>query len=226
MLFVNRKEEKFFVDPVRRAGLERAARAFMTPDPHSAGGAYRVRSLYFDAFDNRDFYAKLGGEEKKKKLRLRGYGAGAALKLECKEKTGEAQRKTSLLVREQEARALMAAEYGWLLERPEPEAARFYLLLSLGAYRPAAMVEYDRAAYTYPEFDTRVTLDGNIRYSESNLDFFDPNIQYDYVPFGGCVLEVKYNERLVGFLRRMLAGRGLIRVSYSKYQWSRALLNT
>lgn len=226
VLSVYRSEEKYLVDSVTHKELESALEKILLPDSYSAQGTYKVKSLYFDTLNDRDYYDKVNGVEKKKKIRLRTYGAGAALKLECKEKAGELQHKTSLTVSPKEAEAMTRGEYGWLLDRTEAEASRFYSILMLGIYRPAAMVEYDRRAFVYPEFHTRITFDGNIRYSEINFDIFDEDINYNYILPDGFVLEVKYDGVLTGFIKKILSTKSLTRVSYSKYQWSRSYLNS
>ena len=181
VLSVYRSEEKYLIDSVTHQELEYALEKILSPDSYSEQGAYKVKSLYFDTIDDRDYYDKVNGVEKKKKIRLRTYGAGTTLKLECKEKIGELQHKTSLVVNPDEVEAMTRGEYGWLLDRTEIEAARFYSILMLGIYRPVAMVEYERRAFVYPEYHTRITFDGRIRYSEINFDIFDPNISYNYI---------------------------------------------
>lgn len=39
-------------------------------------------------------------------------------------------------------------------------------------------MEYDRMAYTYPVYDTRINVDMNLRSSESNLDLFSEKPGY------------------------------------------------
>lgn len=225
-LSVSRSELKYLVNNMKRAEINMELQRFMLPDSYSTEGSYRVKSLYFDTINNMDFYDKRNGENIKKKIRLRTYDEKSDfLKLECKEKVGNLQRKTSLLVNRQEAQLLMDANYEFLLFRKEKDASKIYSILMLGAYRPVVIVEYDRRAYTYPEYSTRVTFDSNVRYSEVNLNIFDENINYNYVLLENTILEVKYNKFLVNHIKKILARHSLNNVSYSKYEWCRSLLN-
>lgn len=225
-LSVFRNELKYLMDVVTKQKLAADLQRFMISDSYSQDGDYRVKSLYFDTINNMDYHDKESGVFIKKKIRLRTYAEESKmLKLECKEKVGALQHKTSLLVTRDEAKALMNADYGFLLSRKEKEACRIYSILMLGLYRPVVMIEYDRRAFIYPEYNTRVTFDSNVRFSEINMDIFDPNIVYDYALNENIILEVKYNQKLVKYIKKILSNKELNNISYSKYEWCRTLLN-
>lgn len=225
-LSVSRSELKYLVDEVKKAQINKEILQFMLPDTYSVEGTYRVKSLYFDTINNKDFYDKRYGENKKKKIRLRTYDENSEfLKLECKEKVGELQKKTSILVNREEATLLMGGNYNFLLMRNEKDAIKIYCILMLGAYRPIVIVEYDRRAYVYPEYNTRITFDSNVRYSEVNLNIFDENINYNYALLENTIVEVKYNKILVNYIKKILSRHNLNNVSYSKYEWCRRLVN-
>lgn len=223
---IYRSELKYMINEVKAMSLASEFQRVLIPDVYSTQGAYKVKSLYFDTINNCDFYNKRNGEYEKKKIRLRTYDANCeVIKLEWKEKVGDLQHKTSIIISRDEAVALMRGDYSFLLSRKEKEAYRFYSMLQLGIYRPVVMIEYDRQAYIYSEFNTRITFDRNVRYSEINFNIFDPNINYNYVLYDNLILEVKYNKILVRFIKKILANKGLTNVSYSKYEWCRMLLN-
>ena len=52
--------------------------------------------------------------------------------------------------------------------------------MALNLYRPAVIIEYDRLAFTYDLFSTRITLDSNVRSSELVLDLYQPILPWDY----------------------------------------------
>ena len=79
------------------------------------------------------------------------------------------------------------------------------------------MVEYDRIAYTYPLFQTRLTIDTNVQSSESNLDLFSENPLYTILMKEEAILEVKYNQKLVRFISDILRQYHLTQCSVSKY---------
>ena len=89
--------------------------------------------------------------------------------------------------------------------------------MAQGQYRPVVQVAYDRLAYRYPMYDTRITLDSNVRASESNMDLFSSEIRYTPVMRENVVLEVKYSGKMMGFLSAMLSQFHLTQGTYSKY---------
>lgn len=89
--------------------------------------------------------------------------------------------------------------------------------MTQGRYRPAVIIEYDRLAYRYPMYDTRITLDMNIRSSESNLNLFSQNIAYTPVLYENVVLEIMYSGKFMGFISDALSGFELMQNAYSKY---------
>lgn len=92
-----------------------------------------------------------------------------------------------------------------------------YKTMVLRCYRPAALVEYDWIAYAYPLYDTRVTIDMNLRSSEANFNLFCEQPMYVSLISGYYVLEVKYNEKLVEFISKLLRPYQLTQISISKY---------
>ncbi len=48
--------------------------------------------------------------------------------------------------------------------------------MTLGQYRPVVLIDYDRRAFYHEENNIRLTLDSNIRSSETNFDIFSENI--------------------------------------------------
>ena len=89
--------------------------------------------------------------------------------------------------------------------------------MAQGLYRPVVQIAYDRLAYKYPMYDTRVTLDMNVRSSESNMDIFSQDVQYTPILRENVVLEVKYSGKPMGFLSALLSQFHLTQGAYSKY---------
>lgn len=187
-------------------------------DGHMRQGYYTVRSLYFDSINNIDLYEKISGEEKRKKIRLRIYDtAQDEAKFEIKEKNGGYQQKSSLSIAKEDAMQCIAGRYD-VLFRYGTEAKRLYAMLRLGAYRPAAMIEYERKAYMYSDFNIRVTFDKNIKSCESVFDLWDERVPF--LPVLGeefVVLEVKFDTYLLESVKRILAKYNLVNISFSKY---------
>ena len=110
-LAVDRHEEKFLLNPAEAVCLRALLDGLLRRDRYSAGGAYYIRSLYFDTPDNTDYADKVLGVSDRRKLRLRLYDVNAGqIRLECKEKTGIYSHKTGVWVSRAQAARLAGAE--------------------------------------------------------------------------------------------------------------------
>lgn len=224
MLEVNRKELKYRLNAAQVPALRRRLAPFLLTDCHGGPEGYTVRSVYFDTLWDSDFLDKVYGCDCRQKIRLRIYGTGGPIKLELKQKSGGFQRKRSLTVTEEEARALMAGDWDLLRRRQEPLADTLYQKLLLGCYRPKCIVEYQRLALYAPENDIRVTFDSNLRSSESRLDLFDLSAPlYPVEPPGAVTLEVKYNGFLFSNIKLALGSEIGSPISNSKYCRARSI---
>lgn len=215
-----RKEIKYVIPLGKALAVRDQLDRLLQRDSHCINGPYLVRSLYFDSVNNVDFAEKLAGVMDRKKVRLRIYDGDASLcKLEIKQKTDDRQQKLSLIVSESDARELSRGNIKVLRHYFDSSeiGLKAYSIMAQGQYRPVAQIEYDRLAYKYPMYDTRVTLDMNVRSSESNMDLFSSDICYTPVMRENVVLEVKYSGKLMGFLSAMFAQFHLTQGTYSKY---------
>lgn len=215
-----RKEIKYVVPLGKALALRDRLDSLLERDSHCINGPYSVRSLYFDSVNNIDFAEKLAGVMDRKKVRLRIYDGDASLcKLEIKQKSGDRQQKLSLIVSEADARELAGGNIRALRKYFDSAETglRAYGIMAQGQYRPVAQIEYDRLAYRYPMYDTRITLDMNVRSSESNMDLFSSEVRYTPVLREEAVLEVKYSGKLMGFLSALFAQFHLTQGTYSKY---------
>lgn len=194
-------------------------------DKHNGARGYRIRSLYFDTLDDRDFHEKEEGLELRRKIRLRIYDpvSGFAM-LEMKQKEGAYQKKRSLRVSREDAWRLSCGDYEPLLKYEEPFAAECYGLMHRRCYRPKAVVEYLRRAYIAKENRIRITLDGNIIATEACYDIFSENLlQYPVLDPFHVVLEVKYNGFLLSYIKDLLNMADRSEISVSKYCLARSV---
>lgn len=225
MLSVLRSELKYWISYADSLRLQAELEKLLLPDRYSEEGFYRVRSLYFDSLNQKDYVEKLDGAERRKKIRMRIYDESAdVVKLECKQKSGALQHKESLLIGRQNAQRIMEGDYGSLLEEPEELAWRLYCDLTLGCYRPAVVIEYERCAYLYGEYNTRITIDRHVRSSEVELDLFERDLPWIYTVEDAVILEVKFNETLIEPVKKLLAKYHLTNVAVSKYGSGRPIL--
>lgn len=219
-LYSQRKEIKYIVPPGKALAVKEQLDRLLQRDCHCVDGPYLVRSLYFDSVNQIDFAEKLAGVIDRKKVRLRIYDGDASLcKLEIKQKTDDRQQKLSLIVSAFDAAELSHGNIKVLRHYFDSSqtSLKAYGIMAQGQYRPVVQIAYDRLAYGYPMYDTRVTLDMNVRSSESNMDLFSPDVRYTPIMWENAVLEVKYSGKLVGFLSALFAQFHLTQGTYSKY---------
>lgn len=219
-LYSQRKEIKYIVPLGKALAIREQLDRLLQRDEHCADGPYLVRSLYFDSANQIDFAEKLAGVINRKKVRLRIYDKDASLcKLEIKQKTDDRQQKLSLIISASDAAEISHGNIKVLKKYFDTSATslKAYGIMAQGLYRPVAQIAYDRLAYKYSMYDTRITLDMNVRSSESNLDIFSLDVRYVPIMREDAVLEVKYSGKLMGFLSALLAQFHLTQGTFSKY---------
>jgi hypothetical protein len=199
----------------------------MKPDPFAGpNGDYWIRSLYFDSIEDRDYYDKMLGLSRRKKIRLRLYDpAQQTVKLEVKNKYNEYMMKETATLPAADAMELIHGNRGVLLRPPaNPTLHKVFYLMSQDYYLPKVIVDYEREAYIGDLQNLRVTFDKNIRASFSNTDIFNPSTHMAAVfDSQTMVMEVKYDRFLPGWLQDILATFTGQRYAISKYCLSRAL---
>ena len=201
---VCRQEKKYWMNLAEMKRLAGALAPVMLQDKHNGAQGYRIRSLYFDTVDERDYVEKLDG-------------------IELKQKQGAYQKKRSLRLRRADAEQVAAGRYDCLLGYDEPVAAELYARLQTYCYRPKTIVEYRRLAFIARENQIRVTFDHDIRATEAHLDPFDPALDLYPVldPFNG-VLEVKYNGFLLSYIKEQVNRADRSELTVSKYCLARS----
>lgn len=225
MLSVCRSELKYWISYQDSILLQADLGKLLLPDRYAKDGFYRVKSLYFDSINQMDYGDKIEGVEHRKKLRMRIYDEDTEwVKLECKQKSGALQHKESLTISREAALHCMEGDYGSLLHCPEELALRLYSDMTLGCYRPVVIVEYERYAYVYGEYNTRITIDRHVRSSELELDLFERNLPWMYTVEDAVILEVKFNGTLIEPIKKILGKYRLNQVSVSKYGSGRPMM--
>lgn len=221
---VYREEKKYLMNMADMKMLSGKLDAMMIRDPHNGDQGYRIRSLYFDTIDDEDYQEKLDGLEIRRKIRLRIYDPAADFAmLEMKQKQGSYQMKRSLRIDRQDAEQLCKGQYEVLLKYPEAFAAECCGLMLRKCYRPKTIVEYKRKAYIAKENRIRITLDHEIRATETDLSLFNPNLNlYPVLDPFQSVLEVKYNGFLLSYIKDMVNHADRSELTVSKYCLARS----
>ncbi|MEM1118110.1 MAG: polyphosphate polymerase domain-containing protein, partial [Bacteroidota bacterium] len=207
---------------------------YLRPDPHADGSGrpgYTVRSIYFDTPRLRDLTQKASGDERRRKVRLRGYDApGGPVVLEVKRKHGSAVWKDRAPLAPEAALALIGgaspedlAADGRLGARHVEAARHFGFHLRRDGRRPTLLVTYDREPLL-GRFDPslRVTLDRRLRcrpYPAFGADLGGLYTEAGLAPTfrDHFILEVKFDRVFPSWLRAMTARLALRQEALSKY---------
>lgn len=220
---VLRLENKYLLTNIQYSNMNNRLENLLHPDKHNGVDGYKVRSLYFDTFQDRDFHEKEDGLELRRKVRLRIYDPKADVaKLEIKQKQGAHQKKRSLTVSREDAIKLTKGDYSCLLNYEEPFAAECYGLMQSNFYRPKSIVEYKRKAYVAEENNIRITFDYDITATESSFDIFSEDLmQYPVFDRSKIIMEVKYNGFMLSYIKDLISMDSKSSLSVSKYSLSR-----
>ena len=219
MLDVLREEKKYNISLERANYLFGKMRHVMDGDPYNGLNSYMVRSLYFDSMNDDDYFEKESGNEYRKKIRLRIYNSAAQkAKLEIKEKTGVNQRKRSLTVSKEDSLRLIDGDYSVLLNHDEELAKELYYIMVTEGYRPRCVVQYMRRAFSAVENNIRITFDSELTSNEGYFNIFDDSLYvYPISEKDEVILEVKYNNFLLSYIKDLLECVDKTETSNSKY---------
>ncbi len=228
VLAVSRREVKYLLSLPDRLFLLGALDQLLTPDAYGGYNGYTVRSVYFDSIDNEDYRDKKLHADEKKRIRLRVYHPDdKTAKFELKRKSFGRELKESVVVSRADAQQLLQQNYSVLLNYDHPAARYAYDLMTTRLYRPVSLIEYDRRAYTHPHFNTRVTMDNNLRCCEFCYDLFSHHLNFKaLMPKDETILEIKYDRFLFRQIQEVLAQCDLSRKPPSKFGSSRAILKS
>ena len=225
-LQVRRYEEKYLLSPAHAAALRELLDGVLPRDRYSAGGAYYIRSLYFDDYDNRCYWENENGTDPREKFRIRIYnGSTDRIRLECKRKERGKTLKSSCPLTLEQTQLLMA---GKVLPHMECQPAVLQKLtreMLLSRMRPVVIVEYYRIPYVYKNGNVRITLDTQISACDDIQSFLNPSIlKRPVMPLGQQLLEVKYDAYLPDFIYRSLQLENLRQTAFSKYYICRKIM--
>jgi hypothetical protein len=213
-----RHELKHYINFADCMQLRPRLQAVARPDANAESeGAYRIRSLYFDNYSDRAVLEKLSGQSRREKFRLRYYkGDTSNIRLEKKSKINRMCYKEGAAITAAECALLLAGQYDFLRESPEPLFNELYAKMQFQNLRPRNIVDYHREAYIYPAGNVRITLDCGIRASNSVAGFLDPDLTTIPVT-EAIILEVKYDGFLPDIIRDLIRQEGRHQSEFSKY---------
>lgn len=215
-----RHELKYQITDVQVQMLKNRINHLIPADRHAGPtGAYTIRSLYFDDYENRCFRENEDGTDPREKFRIRIYNHSTdRIMLECKRKERGKTHKSSCPLTVEQTRILMTGTPLTDIGSQHPVLRKLTLLMLTRRMKPVVIVEYDRIPYVYKNGNVRITLDTNIRSSGAVGTFLDEKLACRPVMgVGQQLLEVKYDEYLPDFIYRNLQLHSLRQTAFSKY---------
>ncbi len=192
------------------------------PDQYATtDNGYRVKSLYFDNYQDKVLQEKVHGLNEREKFRLRLYNDDFSfIRLEKKSKRNGLCYKDSIAITARECERLLAGDWSVLKERAGPLGLELYAKMHYQQLRAKSIVEYRREAFVHPMGNVRVTIDHDIRTSPAIHDFLSPKPVALPMP-GIYLLEVKYDCYLPDIIRGIVTLPGRTSTSFSKYAITR-----
>lgn len=186
-------------------------------------GAYLIRSLYFDDYENRCFYENENGTDPREKFRIRIYnGDSSYIKLELKKKERGKTKKLSCRLPQELCRMVMKGENLPMDAIDSPVYRKFCLQQNIRLLGPKVIVEYTRVPFVYTDGNVRVTFDLDIRSSNRIESFLEKEIASRLImPKNEHILEVKFDEYLPDFIYQSVQVEKLRQTTYSKYYMCR-----
>ncbi len=219
-----RVELKYLVSELQIAFLKKQLEQVLSYDKHHPNGeSYSIRSLYFDDIYDSCLQENENSTDYREKYRIRIYnGDSSEIHLETKEKIHGYTRKKKEILSYEDCMCYINKKTIQLKQEDGVLKKRLYAMIQMAHYQPVQIVEYERIAMIEPTGNVRVTFDKNIGGTNCTNTFFEPVLPtVPVLPQGIHIMEVKYDELLPDYVKEILNGISLERVSFSKYYYTR-----
>lgn len=215
-----RNEWKYCCTEKELLDVEARTKGILQPDSHAEDGKYMVHSLYFDDRAYSCARATEMGLGKRYKYRIRYYGdSPEMLRLERKEKENGRCRKETCFLTTQEYHCIMNGQIEEVFWNTHNEVLKqFCIAVWKKGFEPKVIVDYERTAYVEEIANVRITFDKNIAVSGDVEHFLDGGyVTSPILERGKHLLEVKFDEILAGYIKKVLYVDTLQQTSFSKY---------
>lgn len=215
-----RHEIKHFINGSDNYILRAKLKHIMTLDPFAGENSkYKIRSLYFDNYNDKALVEKLNGFNNREKFRIRMYNDDTSfIKLEKKSKSRGLCAKDAVKITYEECTRIIEGNIDWMSQSDNHLILELYMKMKNEMLRPKTIVDYTREAYIYKPGNVRVTLDSNIKTGVFSKDMLNPNLPtIGMYPPGYSILEVKYDEFLPEIINDILQTNENMSTSVSKY---------
>lgn len=180
---------------------------------------YKIRSIYFENFNDKVLQEKLLGLNKRDKFRIRLYNDDSTfIRLEKKSKINGLCKKISCPITKDEVLKIINNDTSFMLKSDRPLLQELYFKMKTEFLKPKTIVDYEREAYTYKIGNVRITFDKNLRTGIVSKDLFNKDLcTINPINKSNIVLEVKYDEFLPEFILDLLQLGERTKTSISKY---------
>jgi hypothetical protein len=220
----DRHEIKYYINFAEYYSItSRLSNIFARDHNSLRDGDYIVRSLYFDNKSNKNYFQKIGGLETRKKIRIRIYNYDSnPVKMEIKNKYNNLIKKETFIIKHTDIERIISGDYAVLLDYKNNVATKIYKDFQMDFYRPVVLVDYRREAYSYDLNQIRITFDRDLKMTETGLDdIFARRKMSDVIDRRKIIMEIKFNNTLPVWIKKILQLSGFERCAISKYTLSR-----
>ena len=215
-----RHEFKYIASDSALRMLEARLTGLLRRDSHSdASGKYRIRSIYFDDYDNRCLQENISGTEPREKYRIRIYNEDPSfISLELKKRIHGKIGKNSETLSKDLYDYFVKGKSCSFQPETQPLSAKLSVLKQTALMQPKVIVQYERTPFTCPLGNVRITFDRKLASSNRFDLFFERDIcARPVLPSNMALLEVKFDAFLPDYIRDALNNASLNLTTFSKY---------
>jgi hypothetical protein len=223
-----RNEWKYLADSPVAVGLQQKIAGILTADSHTlSDGAYSVHSLYFDDVYDTCARTNISGDGVRFKYRIRFYNKNPDyLLLEKKEKYNAYCHKRTTRLSIAEYDLFMNGSADRLLWDEDLLKRDFAIDIIRKGFMPKVIINYKRYAFTEPITNVRITFDEQITASDDFDNFFrQEGILIPVIQDNSHVVEVKFDNVLPAYIRKVIQSTQLNQQAFSKYYMGRIAVN-
>jgi hypothetical protein len=215
-----RYEHKYLIDYGTYLKIKDRLSKVLKLDDNSVGGkGYHIRSLYFDDIYESALMDKSAGILNRKKYRIRIYNySEEVIKLEIKRKFQDYTNKISTRITKDDYKKIYTGDVADFPARQNEVMTNYYLQVRNNILKPKVIVDYYREAYILPYNQIRITFDNKLsaaapQYNIFTDDVYSKRLDEKY----SRIIEVKYNNFLPDFVKKVFEPFPMTRLSVSKY---------
>lgn len=182
-------------------------------------GEYKIRSLYFDDYNDTALCQKLIGINNRHKFRIRLYNDNDNfIKLEKKSKINGLCKKVSATITKSQCEDIISGNINFLKDSTNPLFNDLYVKMVNERLKPKTIVDYTREAYIYKVGNVRITFDKSIKTALNSVDVLNKDVPtIETLDSRYIILEVKYDEFLPEIISDLIQVGERSKTSISKY---------